>query len=236
MNDTEIINDRVSFFYSFFQFAETLKTTDLRCSFYDMVFRYAFFGEQPTPDNTFLYGTFLLIKPNIDVNIKNVKKGKTTGRGKENGNKEDKEFKEDKEMDIGIKDKGIRNKEEEKEDSQNRHLNRHLNRRLSDYPETIEDVIKLAENNCILFPKEEAERYLNYRQSSDWKKKTGQQITVGGIVSDMKLWQMRSKQFNADMQQTPDTSDDECISDEQYEAEMERKRNSRSPSMLEDKS
>ena len=223
MNDTEIINDRVSFFYSFFQFAETLKTTEQRCSFYDMVFRYAFFGEHPAADDSFLYGTFLLIKPNIDVNIKNVKKGKTSGRGKKSADKE-----EEKDKDIG---KGIIDKEEEKEDSLNRHLNRHL----FSYPQTVEDVIKLAENNCILFPKEEAERYLNYRKSTDWKKKTGQQITVGGIVSDMKLWLMRSKQFNADMQQTPDTSDDECISDEQYEAEMERKRNSRSPSMLEER-
>ena len=223
MNDTEIINDRVSFFYSFFQFAETLKTTDLRCSFYDMVFRYAFFGEHPAADDSFLYGTFLLIKPNIDVNIKNVKKGKTSGRGKNSADNE-----EEKNKDIG---KGIIDKEEEKENSLNRHLNRHL----FSYPQTVEDVIKLAENNCILFPKEEAERYLNYRKSTDWKKKTGQQITVGGIVSDMKLWLMRSKQFNADMQQAPDTSDDECISDEQYEAEMSRKRNSRSPSMLEER-
>lgn len=223
MNDTEIINDRVSFFYSFFQFAETLKTTDLRCSFYDMVFRYAFYGEQPTVDDTFLYGTFLLIKPNIDVNIKNVKKGKTSGRGKKSADKE-----EEKDKDIG---KGIIDKEEEKENSLNRHLNRHL----FSYPQTVEEVTKLAENNCILFPRDEAERYLNYRKSTDWKKKTGQQITVGGIVSDIKLWLMRSKQFNADMQQAPDTSDDECISDEQYEAEMERKRNSRSPSMLEER-
>lgn len=223
MNDTEIINDRVSFFYSFFQFAETLKTKDLRCSFYDMVFRYAFFGEQPTADDSFLYGAFLLIKPNIDVNIKNVKKGKTSGRGKKSADKE-----EEKDKDI---EKGIIDKKEEKEDSLNRHLNRHL----FSYPQTVEDVIKLAQNNCIIFPKDEAERYLNYRKSSDWKKKTGQQITVGGIVSDMKLWVMRSKQFNADMQQTPDTSDDECISDEQYEAEMSRKRNSRSPSMLEER-
>ena len=225
MNDTEIINDRVSFFYSFFQFAETLKTKDLRCSFYDMVFRYAFYGEQPTADDTFLYGTFLLIKPNIDTNTKFSIAGKKSTKKKE----------EDKELDKGIRNKdkgiGIRNKEKEKEEG----LNNPLNNPLSDYPETVEDVIKLAENNCILFPKEEAERYLNYRKSTDWKKKTGQQITVGGIVSDMKLWLMRSKQFNADMQQAPDTSDDECISDEQYEAEMERKRNSRSPSMLEER-
>ena len=210
MNDTESINDRVSFFYSFFQFAETLKTTEQRCSFYDMVFRYAFFGEHPAADDSFLYGTFLLIKPNIDTNVKFSQGGKKSSKKKE-------------------EDKGYRNKDKDKDKEEG------LNNPLNNYPTTVEDVINLAENNCIFFPKEEAERYFNYRKSTDWKKKTGQQITVGGIVSDMKLWLMRSKQFNADMQQAPDTSDDECISDEQYEAEMSRKRNSRSPSMLEER-
>ena len=227
MNDTEIINDRVSFFYSFFQFAETLKTRDLRCSFYDMVFRYAFYGEQPTADDSFLYGAFLLIKPNIDANIKRTICGAAAGK------KSTKKKEEDKELDKGIKnkDKGIGIRNNQLQDTSEGTSEGTL----KGYPQTVEDVIKLAENNCILFPKEEAERYLNYRKSTDWKKKTGQQITVGGIVSDMKLWLMRSKQFNTDMQQTPDTSDDECISDEQYEAEMSRKRNSRSPSMLEER-
>ena len=226
MNDIEIINDRVSFFYSFFQFAETLKTRDLRCSFYDMVFRYAFYGEQPTADDSFLYGAFLLIKPNIDVNIKRTICGAAAGK------KSIKKKEEDKELDKGIKNKdkgiGIRNKEKEEG------LNNPLNNPLSDYPETVEEVTKLAENNCILFPKEEAERYLNYRKSTDWKKKTGQQITVGGIVSDIKIWLARSKQFHIDQQQS-DIPDDDCISDDQYEAEMSRKRNSRSPSMLEER-
>lgn len=232
--DTEIINDRVSFFYSFFQFAETLKSTESRCNFYDMVFRYAFFGEHPAEDDSFLYGTFLLIKPNIDVNIKRTVSG--IAARKKRGHKEDKEIKEDKEEDIGTRNKdiekgigeGIRNNQSQgtSEDT--------LQGTLKGYPKTVEDVIKLAENNCILFPKDEAERYLNYRQSSDWKKKTGQQITVGGIVSDIKIWLARSKQFHIDQQQS-NIPDDDCISDDQYEAEMNRKRNSRSPSMLEDR-
>ena len=170
------VNDKVSFFFSFYQFADSLQSIEKRCSFYDMIFRYAFFAEIPNKDDNFLYSIFLLIKPNIDANIKFSLSAKKSNKKNKDMDKE-----KNKDMDGDM----------DKEEGQNSPLNSPL----KTYPQSVEDVISIAQDNCIMITEEEAEKYFLNRDSADWHNANGNRIRISGIVSDIKQWVLRSKQY-----------------------------------------
>ena len=71
---------------SFYEAASTLKNSD-KLRFYETIFRYALFGEEPAKNSGPAYGLFLLVKPQIDANYKRYENGKKGGRKpKPNGN------------------------------------------------------------------------------------------------------------------------------------------------------
>ena len=125
------VNDKVSFFFSFYQFADSLQSIEKRCSFYDMIFRYAFFAETPNKEDNFLYSIFLLIKPNIDANIKFSLSAKKS-------NKKNKDMDKEKNKDM--------DKDMDMEEGQNSPLNSPL----KTYPQSIEEVVSIAEATALI--------------------------------------------------------------------------------------
>ena len=170
------VNDKVSFFFSFYQFADSLQSIEKRCEFYEAILHYSFFEEIPEMSNLELKGVIqFLVKPNIDKSILYRKFGQKGGRPKKDKDKGNRINDKDKDKDGGVLTP--------------------QNPPFLNYPQSVEDVISIAQDNCIMITFEDAEKYFLNRDSADWHNANGNRIRISGIVSDIKQWVLRSKQY-----------------------------------------
>ena len=68
---------------------------------------------------------------------------------------------------------------------------------ISEFPQSVEDVMRIAFDNCIMITQDVAEAYFLNRDSADWHNANGNKIRVAGIVSDIKQWVLRSQAMKA---------------------------------------
>ena len=177
------INDSATILFSYFEYAQSLNDIYERCNFYDAVLHYSFFENMPNIESIELQRVIkFLVKPNIDKSIMYRKVGQKGGRPKKDKDKGNRIKDMDKDKDGGVLI------------SQNPPFQ--PQKPFNTYPQSVEDVIAIAEDNCIMITEEEAEKYFLNRDSADWHNANGNRIRVSGIVSDIKQWALRSKQYN----------------------------------------
>ena len=78
-----------TFYESFFKAAESIKSKAVRCDFYDMISRYALYGEEPNleklPDTVAM--AYELIKPTLNASRRKAENGKRGGASKKGESK-----------------------------------------------------------------------------------------------------------------------------------------------------
>lgn len=67
----------------------------------------------------------------------------------------------------------------------------------NNYPQSVEEVMQIAYDNCIMITQDIAEAYFLNRDSADWHNANGNKIRVAGIVSDIKQWVLRTQAMKA---------------------------------------
>ena len=62
-----------------------------------------------------------------------------------------------------------------------------------DYPETVDDVLQIAEKAGCAISQEEAERYFVCRMSANWVDAAGRKIAVSRLGFDVKRWVLNAE-------------------------------------------
>lgn len=154
---------------------------------YSAVVRYALFGEEPKLTSVLL-AVFSLMKPAIDKS----KMRKINGaKRKQNGSKTDicstnnEEAKENQnESDIYLND----NTSTSSSSSSSNSLSVSFS-----YPETVEDVLQIAEKAGCVISRDEAQRYFICRMSADWVDAAGRKIAASRLGYDLKRWVLNAQ-------------------------------------------
>lgn len=67
------------------------------------------------------------------------------------------------------------------------------------YPESVEEVLDIAKNqSCVIMSRRQAETYLTWRLSTDWRDGSNRLIRSNRVPADIKRWVMREQQEQAD--------------------------------------
>ena len=152
---------------------------------YSAVVRYALFGEEPKLTSVLL-AVFSLMKPAIDKS----KMRKINGaKRKQNESKTDfcstnnEEAKENQnESDIYLNDNT----------STSSSSSNSLSVSFS-YPETVEDVLQIADKAGCVISRDEAQRYFICRMSADWVDAAGRKIAASRLGYDLKRWVLNAQ-------------------------------------------
>lgn len=65
---------------------------------------------------------------------------------------------------------------------------------IGEYPETVEDVIRIAGDAGVIMPLDEAEKYLTFREASDWVDAQRRTIKPSRVRADIKKWMQYKEQ------------------------------------------
>ncbi len=164
------MNEHFTFFESYYAAVKDLDN-DLKAEFFDVLFQYALYNQEPTEAvNPVVKALFLMAKPNLDNSKAKREAGKRGGsKPKQSGSKveanESTSEAEAKQTEADLKQNGSdKDKEKDKECKKGRR---------TFTPPTLQEVIRYQEEKCNLVnPK----YFFDFFEVSDWKDSNGKQV------------------------------------------------------------